>query len=214
LKVALGQSLNRTLERIYNTSDVYIKNFDLDIDLLTSGTLIDDAFVMVGTFNLSKSFDLYGVVIRNSSGTFIRSQFRSLNVTEKVDGTRFGYPKWVFVPGKAMFVDLTVFSVPLEKWEREFDSDTNTTTFTLTKNINVTTPFGSVIVDPELSLIVPGDASGVGDVIVITPISPTDLLPIKVIVPTVAIATVALAAYYLIRKKTLILRRFSPSWSS
>jgi len=214
LKVALGHSLNKSLERIYNTSDVYIKNFDLTIDLLASRTIIDDTFVTMGIFNITESFDLHGVVMRNSSGTFIRSQFRSLNVTERVDGTRFGYPGWVFVPGKAMFMDLTVFSVPLEEWERKFDPATNTTTFALAKNINVTTPFGSVIVDPELSLIVPGDASGVGDVIVITPILPTDLLPIKVIVPTAAIATVAVVAYYLMRKKTLTLRRFTPSWSS
>ncbi len=206
LKRALGESLNKTLQRIYNTSDVYIKNFNLNIELSTKTTLIDDAFMTMDIFNVTQRFDLWGVVIRNSSGTFIRAQYRHLNITEKIDGGKFGYPGWVFTPSKAMFMDLSVFSVPLEKWEKKFDRATNTTMFTLVKNINVTTPFGSVVVDPELSLVVPGDASGVGDMIVITPILPTNILPVRILVPTVAVATLTLMAYYLTKRKTMIQR--------
>lgn len=209
LKASLGQSLNKTLQRIYNTSDVYIKDFNLAIDLLTRTTLIDGAFMRTGIFNLTQSFDLYGVVIKNSSGTFIRGQFRHINVTERVDGGRFGYHGWVFTPAKAMFMDLSVFSVPLDKWNRTFDAAANTTTFALARDINVTTPFGSIIVDPELSLVVPGEASGVGDVIAIAPMLPTDLVPIKIIVPTMIVATLSLVAYYLVRRKTMMPRGYS-----
>jgi len=208
LKNALGQSLNKTLQRIYNTSDVYIKNFNLTVELHTDTILTDGTYVSTGIFNLAQTFDLYGVIIQNSSGTFIRSQFRRFNVTEKVDGKRFGYPGWVFTPGKAMFMDLSVFSVPLDEWNKTFDPATNTTTFSLVRNINVTTPYGNVIVDPELNLVVPGEASAVGDVIVVAPILPTDLLPLRIIVPTAAVATLAVLAYYLSKRRTMIPRAY------
>jgi len=209
LKTALRQALNKTLQRIYNTSDVYVRNFNMTIDLLTSSTVVDGTYTSTGIFNLTQSFDLYGVVTQNSSGTFIRSQFRSLNVTEKVDGKWFGYPGWVFTPGKAMFLDLSVFSVPFEEWERTVDPTANSTRFTLVRDINVTTPYGSIIVDPELSLVVPGVAAGTGDVIAIIPILPTDLVPVRILVPTVIIATLVLAAYYLLKKKSVMQERYS-----
>ena len=202
LKRALGHSVNKTLQWIYNKTDVYVKNFDLIIELTTNTVYINDIRLTTGLFNLTLSFDLYGIVTANASGLFIRSRFRYLNVTEKVDGGEFGYHGWMFTPGKAMFLDLSVFNVPLEEWTITPDPTADTTTFTLIRDINVTTPFGNVIIDPEMSLTVPGYASGVGDTISTKLILPGDLLPLKATVTAAIVVTIAFTLYSLRRRMT------------
>ena len=199
---ALGRSLNRTLQWVYNTTDVYVRNFTLAIEVTTKTFYTDDTYFTSGLYDLQASFDLYGVVIRNETGTFIRSQFRHLNVTEKVDGGEFGYHGWVFVPSKSLFMDLTAFSLPLENWERAYDEETDTTTFTLVKDINVTTPYGNVIIDPEMNLVVPGQATAAGEMIAVTSILPSDLVPVKFVTAATVVATIVLAGYYLGKRRT------------
>lgn len=208
LKRALGHSLNKTLQWIYDTEDVYIKNFDPTIELTTKTVFIDDTPLTTGLFKLDESFDLYGVVTVNSSGLFILSQFRHLNVTEKVDGRLFGYPGWVFTPGKAMFMDLSVFSVPLEEWNRVYDSATDTTSFTLVRDINVTTAYGSVVIDPEVSLTVPGRAEGSGDLITVKAIMPTDILSLRNMT-LVAMALSLIAGIFWIGRRRLVKASFN-----
>ncbi len=200
-KRALGHSLNKTLQWFYNTTDVYVKNFTLTIEVTTKTIYTDGTYITTGLYDLAASFDLYGVVIQNETGTFIRSQFRHLNVTEKVDGAEFGYHGWVFTPGKALFMDLTAFSLPLENWEKTYDQDTNTTTFTLVKDINVTTPYGNVIIDPEMNLVVPGQATAAGETIAISSILPSDLIPIKLVTAATVVATIVLMGYYYLGKR-------------
>lgn len=212
LKNALANSINKTLQWIYNSSDVYIKNFNLSIEVTTKTSYTDGTYMMTGVYAVAQSFDLYGVVTSNSSGTFIRSQFRSFNVTEKVDGAKFGFPGWVFTPSKAMFLDLSVFSFPLEQWENTYDSDSNTTTFTLVRDINVTTPYGNVIIDPEMVLVVPGRATAAGNTITIASILPADLVPIEFVVAATIIATVVLAGYYAaMRRRTAAVPSLRPA---
>jgi len=202
LKNALGHSLNKTLQWVYNTTDVYVKNFNLTIEVTTKTVYTDGAYFTSGLYDLAAGFDLYGVVIRNESGTFIRSQFRHLNVTEMVDGTEFGFHGWTFRPNKALFMDLTAFSIPLENWESTYDEVANTTTYTLVNDINVTTPYGNVIIDPEMKLVVPGQATATGDTIAITSILPSDLIPVKLVTGATAVVTVILAGYYLGKRRT------------
>lgn len=199
LKGALERSLNRTLQSLYGTTDVYVKNSDTAIELTTKTVSIGGTSPTTGLFDLAQSFDLYGIVTANASGLFIRSQFRHLNVTEKVDGGLFGYPGWVFTPGKTMFMDLSIFSVPLEEWNTAFDG--YTTTFTLVRDINVTTPFGNAIVDPEVSLTVPGYGIGKGDVIAVKPILPTNLLPWQAMTITAVALTLILGGYWIRRRR-------------
>jgi hypothetical protein len=201
-KTALGHSINRTLEWIYNTSDVYIRDFNLTIEVTSKTLYTDGTSTTTGFYNLTQSFDLYGVVTTTDSTITIRSQFRHLNVTEKVDGARFGFPRWVFIPGKALFMDLSAFSVPLENWTRT-ESDT-TTTFALVRDINVTTPYGNVIIDPEMVLTVPGLATATGDVISIAAVLPTDLVPVQLIAVTTIVATVIFVGYYLGKRRTTV----------
>ena len=201
-KTALGHSINKTLEWIYNTSDVYIKDFNLTIEVTSKTLYTDGTYTTTGLYNLTQSFDLYGVVTTDDSDIIIRSQFRHLNVTEKVDGALFGYRGWVFTPGKALFMDLSAFSVPLDKWA--VGSTDDTTTFTLVRDINVTTPYGNVIIDPEMVLTVPGRATATGDVISVTAILPTDLMPIKLIGVTTIVATVVFVGYYLGKRRIAV----------
>jgi len=204
LRNALGHSLNKTLQWVYNTTDVYVRNFSLTIEVTTKTIYTDGTYFTSGLYDLAAGFDLYGVVIRNESGTYIRSQFRHLNVTEMVDGGEFGFHGWTFTPNKALFMDLTAFSIPLENWESAYDEVANTTTYTLVKDINVTTPYGNVIIDPEMKLVVPGQATAAGDTIAITSILPSDLIPIRLVTAATAIATVILAGYYLGKRRTTI----------
>jgi hypothetical protein len=200
LKNALGLSLNRTLQWIYNTTDVYIKSFNLTIETATKTVYTDGNYMISGLYSLATSFDLYGVVINNASGTYIRSQFRYLNVTDKIDGGKFGFHGWIFTPSKTLFMDLTAFSIPLEEWNSTYSTATNTTTFALTKNINVTTPFGNVIIDPEMNLVVPGHAIGFGDAIAIASVLPSDLISLQLVTATAIVSTVVIIGYYLRRR--------------
>jgi Skp family chaperone for outer membrane proteins len=212
LKEALGNALNRTLQRIYGTTDVYVKNFILSIEIVKRIDYVDGDPIVTGTFTLSQSFDLHGIVTVNASGVFIRSQFRCFNVTEDVEvevpEEVAGFRRWKFTPAKVMFLDLSVFSVPLEEWDRFYDPAANSTTFRLVKNLNITTPFGNVIIDPEYTLTVPGDATGSGEVIMVKAPTvavafPVDLLPILATIIIAAAITIVIAAYW-VRRRSLV----------
>jgi hypothetical protein len=204
LKNALGHSLNRTLQWLYNSTDVYIKNYTLTLEMTTKALMADDTYLTSGIYNITQSFDIYGIVINNATGTFIKSQFRHFNITENVENAALlGLPR-NFTPGKAMFLDFTVFAVPLDNWSNSFDPVSNMTTFSLVRDINVTTQYGSVIIDPEMVLVVPGKATASGDTIMVALILPTDLIPLRLIATTTVVATVLVAGYYMIKRKTVI----------
>jgi len=209
LKNALGHSLNKTLQWLYNSTDVYVKNFSLNIEVTERTVYSDGTLAKTGFYNLTESFDLYGVVINNASGTFVKSQFRRLNVTEKVDGGRFGFHGWVFTPSKALFMDLSAFGVPLEEWKTTYDSAMNTTTLTLVKDINVTTPYGNVVIDPEMILVVPGRATGTGDLLTVASILPSDLVSVRLGAVAMIAGTVLFAGYYLAKRRSTIPSRTS-----
>jgi len=196
--------LNRTLQWLYNSTDVYVKNFTLTLEMTTKTLMADDIYLTSGIYNITQSFDIYGIVNNNASGTFIKSQFRHFNITENVENATFlGLPR-NFTPGKAMFLDFTVFAVPLDNWTNTFDPLNNMTTFSLVRDINVTTQYGSVIIDPEMVLVVPGKATASGDTIMVALLLPTDLVPLRLIATATVVATVLVAGYYMIKRKTII----------
>jgi hypothetical protein len=204
LKNALSHSLNRTLQWLYNTTDVYIRNYTLSLEITTKTLMTDDTYLTSGIYNLTQSFDIYGIIINNATGTFIKSQFRHFNITEEMENTTLlGFPR-KFTPGKAMFLDFSVFAVPLDNWTNTFDPGSNVTTFSLVRDINVTTQYGSVIIDPEMVLVVPGKAIASGETIMVALILPTDLIPLRLIAATTVVATVLVAGYYMIKRKTII----------
>lgn len=206
LQTCMCECLNETLKELYKPKPVYIKNYRLEIEFTRDVTVIDGEVVVTGTFILRQSFDLYGIVIVNATGIFIQGEFRAFSAVEEVDMGRYGKAGWKFTPAKAMFMDLSAFAVPLENWNVTYDPATGTTTFTLTRDISIETPFGYVKIDPVASLTVPGYAKAKGDSITaglppppVFPI-PVDILPLFALIAIAVALTAAVAAYQIKRK--------------
>jgi len=131
---------------------------------------------------------IFGTVITNSSGVFLKTGWRALNASKDMDATKFG-GSGVINPGKMMMLDLTAFRVPMEKWTRTFDSATNSTTFTYKTDVSIQTAFGTMFIDPDQSITVPGNVSASGNDIVIYAV-PFPWLWIGVVLAVVAAVVV------------------------
>jgi len=84
----------------------------------------------------------------------------------KSDGSKIPGKVYSINLAQTIGLNLSSFNVPLEQWTRKYDYSAlgqTTFTLTLTKNISISTPHGTIVMDPESTITAPGYASGSGD---------------------------------------------------
>lgn len=199
LQNALRNNLNASLRRLFPNYEV--RNLELEVDYNDTTKI----------YTVDIELDLYNAVTTNSSGTFVNGKFRYFNATGEIDPEEFGGKGLSkFTPSKAMFLDLSAFNVPLEEWTRNYDPESNTTEFSIERDIVVSTALGDIYVDPEASLVVGGEAIASGDAIsVVQPLLEQPVTVVGVTVPlwmTLAtlVATIAVVLSALAYRRRII----------
>jgi len=117
------------------------------------------------TFKLNANMTINGPISYNGSNYLVRAHWRWINASgdcefeHQQNRHRFDF-------AKLMALDLSRFNIPLEQWTRERDQNQNMTTYSLTvPSYNLSTAYGTILIDPTQLIETPGETFAAGDLI-------------------------------------------------
>ena len=151
------------------------------------------------TFGLTANITINGPISFNGSSYLVRTHWRWINASGDCE-FEHQQSRYRFNFAEMMGLDLSKFNVPLEQWTRQRDQTQNMTRYTLTvPPYNISTPYGSILIDPTQVIETPGETYAAGDLIQLgsTPIPEFEMAQLSLLI------IISLIAVRMVKKKPI-----------